>query len=94
MLLEHPIDVLDVEGDVLRLAEELLGALDVLLNLLERRVRQVRQILGLVDEALRLVLKRGRAGRGRSKIARSAPVCPPAGLLAFNLIMWRRTARA
>ena len=58
MLLEHPIDVLDVEGDVLRLAEELLGALDVLLNLLERRVRQIRQILGLVDEALRLVLKR------------------------------------
>jgi hypothetical protein len=26
LLLEHPIDVLDVEGDVLRLAEELLGA--------------------------------------------------------------------
>jgi hypothetical protein len=36
--------LLDVEGDVLRLAEELLGALDVLLKLLERRVRQARQI--------------------------------------------------
>ena len=53
------IDLLDVEGDVLRLREKLLGALDRLLKLLQRGVRQAREIARLIDQHLRLVLQRG-----------------------------------
>src|SRR5690606_21023248 len=43
-LLESLVDLPDLERDVLRLAEKLLRALDVLLERLERGIRQARQI--------------------------------------------------
>lgn len=57
--LERLIDFLDVEGDVLRLIQKLLGTLDRLLKLLNRGVRQARQIASLVDQHLCFVLKLG-----------------------------------
>ncbi len=59
LLLEGPIDLLNVEGDVLGLVEQLLRPLYGLLKLLERGKRQARQIAGLVDQHRRLVLERG-----------------------------------
>src|SRR5690606_3859792 len=59
LLLERLVDLADLEGDVLRLAEKLLRALDVLLELLERAIGQARQIAGLIDEHLRFVLEAG-----------------------------------
>ena len=57
-LAEDLIDLLDVVGDVLRLGEKLLGALHRLLKLLQRGVRQAREIAGLIDKRLRIVLER------------------------------------
>ncbi len=57
MLLERFVDLADLEGDVLCLPEKLLRALDALLELLERGIWQARQIAGLIDEHLRLVLE-------------------------------------
>jgi hypothetical protein len=54
--LKRLVDALHVEGDVLRLVQELLRALHVLLELLERRIRQARQIARLVDKHLRFIL--------------------------------------
>ena len=59
LVLKRLVDLLDVEGDVLRLTQKLLGALDVLLNLLERGIRQAGEIAALVDEHLRLILQAG-----------------------------------
>ena len=53
------IDLLDVVGDALGLGQKLLGALDRRLQLLQRRIWQVREILRLVDQHLRLILQRG-----------------------------------
>src|SRR5690606_24974329 len=57
LLLERLVDLADLERDVLGLAQKLLCALDVLLELLERAMRQARKIAGLIDEHLRLVLE-------------------------------------
>ena len=56
--LERAVDLLNIVGDVLRLGEELLGALDRRLKLLQRGIRQAREIARLVDQHLRFVLKR------------------------------------
>jgi len=56
---EHLIDVLHVEGNVLRLGQKLLRALDILLQSLERGIWQTGEILRLIDEHLRFILKRG-----------------------------------
>jgi hypothetical protein len=55
---ERLVDLLDVVGDALRLLQELLGALHRLLKLLERGVRQAREVARLVDQHRRFVLKR------------------------------------
>ena len=55
---ECTIDLLDVVGDALSLGEKLLRSLDRLLQLQQRRERQGRQILRLVDQHLRLILQR------------------------------------
>ncbi|MBL7466392.1 hypothetical protein INQ08_24530, partial [Escherichia coli] len=55
--LERAIDLLDVEGDALRLLQELLRALYRLLKLLKRRVWQARKVAGLIDQHCRFVLK-------------------------------------
>src|SRR5690606_4476285 len=57
LLLERLVDLADLEGEILGLPKKLLGALDVLLELLERRIRQARQIARLIDEHRRLVLE-------------------------------------
>ncbi len=57
LVLECLVDVLDVEGDILRLAQKLLRALHILLQGLERAIRQARQIAGLIDEHGRLILE-------------------------------------
>src|SRR3546814_6331879 len=57
--LEGAIDLLHVIGNALRLPQQLLGPSDRLLEFLQRGVGQARQIAGLIDEALRLVLQRG-----------------------------------
>ena len=54
---EDLIDRIDVVGDALRLAKELLGLADRLLKRLQRRIGQAREIPGLVDEGGRLVLQ-------------------------------------
>ena len=55
---EGAIDLLDVVGDTLGLGEKLLGSLDRLFQLPQRRERQGRQILRLIDQHLRLILQR------------------------------------
>ena len=77
IVLEGLVDLLDVEGDALRLAEELLRALHRLLELLERGVGQAREVARLVDQHLRLVLERGdlvvdllQRARGREHVLR------------------------
>ena len=57
MLRERLIDGRDVVGDPLRLDEQLLGLIDRLLKLRQRGVRQARQVLGLVDQHVGLVLQ-------------------------------------
>ena len=52
--LERMVDLLDIVGNVLGLAQELLGALDRRLKLLQRGIRQAREIARLVDQHLRL----------------------------------------
>src|SRR3546814_1616201 len=52
------LDVLDVVGDALRLAQKLLRPLDGLLELLERRKGQACKVARLIDQTGRLVLKR------------------------------------
>src|SRR3546814_383340 len=54
--LECLVDLLDVERDVLRFGQQRLRPLDRLLDLLERGVRQAREVARLVDQRLRLVL--------------------------------------
>jgi len=49
--LERVIDLLDVESDVLRLREKLLGTLDRGLKLLQRRIWQAREIARLIESA-------------------------------------------
>ena len=51
------VDLADIVGDALRLAEKLLRALDRLLDLVERGLRQAREIARLIDQHLRLVLE-------------------------------------
>src|SRR3546814_10494742 len=53
---ERLLDVLHVVGDALRFPEKLLGALHLLLQLLERAERQRGQVARLVDERGGLVL--------------------------------------
>ena len=55
---ERTVDLLDIIGDALSLGEQLLGTLDRLFQLQQRRERQRGQILRLVDQHLRLVLQR------------------------------------
>src|SRR3546814_3738334 len=55
---ERLVDVLDVVGDALRLAQKLLRPLDGLLELLERRKGQACKVARLIDQTGRLVLKR------------------------------------
>ena len=57
MLLKGPIDALNIERDVLSLAQKLLRALKALLKLLERGMRQAREIARLIDEHLRFILE-------------------------------------
>jgi len=59
LALERLVDLADLEREILGLPEKLLRALDVLLELLERAMRQARKVAGLIDEHLRLVLERG-----------------------------------
>jgi hypothetical protein len=58
VVLERLVDVLDIIGDALCLAQKLLRPLDGLLELLERRKRQARKVARLIDQTRRLVLKR------------------------------------
>ena len=51
------LDLLDVEGDVLRLAEQRLSLCDGRLKLGQRRHRQARKIARLIDQTLRLVVQ-------------------------------------
>ena len=57
LALERLVDLADLEREILSLPEKLLRALDVLLELLERAMRQARKVAGLIDEHLRLVLE-------------------------------------
>ena len=56
---EGAVDLLHVVGDALGLRQELLRLLDGLLDLLQRRIRQAREIASLIDQHLRFVLERG-----------------------------------
>ena len=53
---EGLVDAGDRVGDALGLGEELLGALDLAGDGRDQRIRQARQVLGLVDQGLCLVL--------------------------------------
>ena len=52
------VDLLDIVGNALCLIEKLLGTLDRGLQLLQRRIWQAREIFGLVNQHLRLILQR------------------------------------
>src|SRR3546814_2580367 len=54
---ERLLDVADIKSDPLRFAEQGAGAVDLALQLLERRDRQARQVACLVRERRRLILQ-------------------------------------
>src|SRR6266540_386730 len=57
--LEGLIDLVDVVGQALRLVEQLLRACERLLDGLQARIGQARQVLRLIEQHLRLVLQAG-----------------------------------